>query len=258
MIILKKKVFFPGIFVIFTAICLKYFLLEQYNVDFFESIVVNVITETISIIVTVVIIGSIIKKEEEKEKIKKEQKKAEEYNYILKDVIGNRLSQLYNELSSTYINFVTKEPLQYGSEGPNMDYAHRAIIDIVGNIDTHVGSDFRSKHVRTIIANKEPLKEMSREQIITYQNFCYGVFKSKYKYHLDKFIQQYISILPENLRLNIYSMENSVNSFVFITMIELTGQEFEMPTSEQEQLEIKHNLTSIGENLIEIYNLIKK
>src|SRR5699024_10521270 len=147
--------------------------------------------------------------------------------------------------------------LKHDSEGPNKINAHKAIKNIIENIDKYIGDDFRREKVKTIIADEKPLKTMPTEQIISYQRFCLAVFRAKFENQLNNFIKRYISILPEDLRMNIYSMENSINAFVFITMMELTGQEIEMSTNEYDQKELKRNLLIMGECLIEIYDLIE-
>jgi|SRR5690625_10365 len=258
-VVMNKKIIFPGIIILLIALGIKHTVLSGFNMEFYEGLITNIVTEIVSIILTVVIIGNLIKKEEEKEKLSKEKLEKEEYDQLIKNVLGNQLSKLYQELSSTYINFVAKEPLQFGPTGPNFEETDNAIKQLIENIDSYVDKDFRKKEIRAFITEeKEPLRKIPTEQTISYQRFCLGIFRAKFEYHIDNFIQRYISVLPEDIRLTLYKMENSIKDFIFVTPLEFTGEEVQMPTNKQDQEKIKNHLLIIGNGLNDIYKLIRR
>lgn len=246
--------------VIATFLSLKVLCIVQFKYlngfdDTFKSgLVLNLITEVISILITILIVDVLIKRQEKKEQEKEEALRKREHEKLIKEVLGNKLKDLFKELSSIYINFVTKKPLKLSKEEfeSKSFVGHKnAIIEILDNLDDYIDSDFRSKPVRTLLA----LGGLS-EGTYSYQIFCRRFFKAKIEHVIGKFIERYISILPDDLRISLYKIENAIDDFVFITLEDIGLEDRPMPTSEQDITNLKEQLLIIGSELLYIHKLI--
>jgi hypothetical protein len=234
---------------------IKQYLLAGFKDEFFDSFIINLITDSLSILITVLLVGELIKKQEQKEKVEEITRQKKEQEKLINEIMGNRLSKLFNEICSVYINFVLKKPLTTYKRQATYSDRRKAIESIIGNIDNYVVAGFRSKHIETVIVDvKNQLKHVERH--IPFQEYCHGVFKSKINYVIGKFVERYISILPDDLRKAIYKIENAIDDFVFVTLYELGFPNTPMPTSDEDILKLKKQLLIIGEQLLYIHDLI--
>ena len=230
-------------------------LIFKWSVEDFSSLLINLLTECVSVLVTVFIIDNIMKKREVVEQKKLEQFKKDEYKRILSGVLGNRLRSLFIEISSVYLNFVLKEPATLSSDLDLKDY-QVAIIKLLNELDLHVGAGFRSRPIKCYIVNTERLS-VPNEQIIDYQQFCESLFKKKIQLEIDKFIQRYISILTEDMKISIYTIENSIANFIFVTPLQ-HGHKAPIPTTSDDMVILKSEFRKIGGSLLDLYKIIEK
>ncbi|WP_017756801.1 hypothetical protein [Calidifontibacillus oryziterrae] len=237
---------------------MQQYLLNGFDDNTINGIVINLITDGINIVITVLLIDTLMKRHEKAQDKKRSMQKKKEQERLINEIMGNRLSNLFSELSVVYINFIYKKPLHYSEEEMNDIFKkHKeAIDDIIGNVDKYVGAGFRSAPVRTLIIDKNNLSNVNYDEtIMSYQDFCYRVFKGKFDYVISGFIRRYISILPEDLRVSIYKIENSIDDFVFVTLLE-RGLVGPLPTTEEDIVDLKRQLLIIGNELLNIYKII--
>lgn len=247
-----------AVFLLGVLTAVQYYVFNGFDNNYFNGLILNLSTDAISILITVLIVDQLLKKQERKEEKKVAEQRRIDQERLIKEIIGNSLVNLFSELSSVYINFVTKEPLITKKENKNFENHEKAIIDIIDNIDEYVGAEFRSYPVKTIIVDASKLSEgFPVERIISYQEFCSGVFKSKVNFIIEGFITRYISILPDDLRKALYRIENVIGDFVFVTFYELGFKNQPMPTTENDIEKLKEQLLIIGEDLLYIHSLIK-
>lgn len=232
----------------------KILFISQWEIEDTTSLILSLITECVSILITVFIIDAILKREERLRQVRLEQEKQDEYKRIIGNVLGNRLKDLFREISTTYLNFVLKEPAHLSPELNFKDYKDR-IEEVLQDIDSLVVAGFRSKPVKFFLVNTKQLS-IPEEQILDYQRYCEVLFKQKIQGVIDEFIQRYVSILPDDLRIQIYIIENSIADFIFVTPLQL-GHNAPMPTRPDDIIELKRELTKIGESLIGIYEIIE-
>lgn len=245
---MRKKIVLIGFSILIISLLLQKLFLNGFDNNFYNGIVVNAIIETISVVVTVTLINALLKKEEK-----------EKYDNLIKNTLRNQLIKLYSELSGVYINFVQKEPLKHGSEGPDIKNNNEAIQRIIKNIDDYVNDEFTEKNIKTFIANPEyPMRKAPEEKVISYQKFCYYFFKPKFQNLIDNYMQKYFKILPTDLMITIYKMENSIKDFSFVTIYEASGKEEEMKVSEDDLENIKKHLLIIAKSLNHLYELVKR
>lgn len=237
---------------------IQYYIFTGFDELFMGGLILNLTTEAISILITVLIVDKLLRKQQEKEQAKITKIEKESHEKLIKEIIGNNLTKLFSELSSVYVNFVTKKLLITTKEDQNFSGHERAILDVIENIDDYVRAGFRSKPIKTIFADPSKMNEgISGEQLISYQVYCSGVFRSKIEHVIEKFVGRYISILPDDLRKALYRIENSVGDFVFVTVHELGFKNTPMPTREEDIKQLKKQFLIIGQELTYIYKLIK-
>lgn len=248
-----KKIFWIIAVTAISIVLAKTVFISPWTIQDTDSLLGNLLTELISIFITVFLIDRIVKEAEIKKQNEMKKKTEEEYRNLISSVLDNRLRWLFLEISTVYLNFVLKEPAELSREIKLQDYKDN-IEGILRNLDKHVIAGFRSKPIKCYIVNENKLK-IPDESIVNYQEFCEFIFKSKIQTVIDRFVQRYISVLPEDLKISIYTIENSIDNFVFITPLKM-GHKAPMPTTPEDLLTLKHEFKRIGESLLDIYKII--
>ncbi|OMC94796.1 hypothetical protein, partial [Paenibacillus odorifer] len=243
-----KKLFGTTLLLAILIVIGKAFIIK-WSAEDFSSLLVNLLTECLSVLVTVFIIDNIMKKRELAERKRLDQMEKDEYKRILSGVLGNRLRTLFTEISGIYLNFVLKEPATLSVDIDLKDY-QVAIIKLLNELDSHVVAGFRSKPITCYIVNPEKIS-VPDEQIIKYQQFCEFIFKNQIQSQIDKFIQRYISILTDDMKISIYTIENSIANFIFVTPLQ-HGHEAPMPTTIEDIDILKSEFKKIGGSLLDI------
>lgn len=236
------------------VLCAVKIFVLGYSDEDTDTTIINLITECISVFITVVIINKIIEKDKAERKAREEAVKKAEYNKTISEVLGNSLTELFGEIFSVYTAFILKEPVSFSGDF-SLQNQKEEIERIMENIDDYVNTEFRSKPIKFYLINIKKLTFPNKEQIIEYQEFCERLFKPKILNLIGNFINRYISILPEDLRLSIYTIENSVKSTIFWTPLQF-GLSSPINTTQNDIDELKKQLIIIGIALIDIYNII--
>jgi hypothetical protein len=238
-----------------TVSIIKYYFFLGWEESDFSSVCINLATESIGILITIFIINKVLENQKRKDEAKAKSHYDEEYKMLISNVLGNRLKRLFIEISSVYINFIQKEPLTTKSELTLKKYKI-GIEDVLSKLDDYIIAGFRSTSISCYIVDEKNVS-IPKEQIIGYQEFCEGIFKAKVEHVISEFVQRYISVLPNDLRLSIYTIENSIDTWIFHTALG-KGLKAPMPTSAEDIAELKIEFKKIGEELIKIYDVIEK
>ncbi|MHA0855902.1 hypothetical protein [Paenibacillus sp. CMAA1364] len=236
-----------------SIVIVKTRFISSWTIQDTDSLLGSLLTELISIFITVFLIDRIVKRAEVKKQTKLKEQMEEEYKDLISGVLGNRLRRLFTEVSTVYMNFVLKKPAELSKDIKLHEYKD-IIVEILNDLDKHVAAGFRSKPISCYIVDESKMT-IPNESIINYQEFCEYIFKAKIQTVIDGFIQRYISVLPEDLKISIYTIENSIDDFVFITPLRI-GHKAPMPTTSEDILALKKEFKRIGDSLLDIYQII--
>ncbi len=232
-----------AIMMISINIGLQYFF-GDLNQDFWMSLIPNFIADTINIVLTAYVITYLLRKGEEKRAKDKVNK-----------MLGKRYNNMIQAICINYIHFTTKpvEHLDVSeqhllSARKNIAVLKRELQEVIDDIDRFINKDFiiHSSNVRVKHSTGPSMYKYFDEFWDHYQ-FAY-FFKSLAKNDLDKFTSKYISVLPDDLKENLFSLEDMfLDESVFLTPIEHgTGMQEISPTSKDNLEHHKEVLKEMG------------
>lgn len=179
---------------------------------FWLSLIPSIIVDSLFILIGSYFIAYLLQKNEEK------RAKSKVYK-----MLGKRYEKMVMGLAKDYINFITKKPCETKGDINNIEDVKKQVLNLHTNIQTHVKSDFLSKHVKVVEFNSKVqtnnIFDMLKEVEWPAQQYT-KYFKDKNSKDVDLFITKYISVIPEDLRERLFKVEDTLQSGIFTTLMD--------------------------------------
>lgn len=211
--------------------------------DFWFSLIPNFIADAISVLLSAYVITRLIQRGEER--------RAKEKVY---KALGKRLDALNNKVAEKYIHFITKKPAKESEQG-----LINQVKDLSSNIELYVTANFVREGVKVFSYQPGQTTDIFNsvtEEIWSYQKFCYS-FKKQIKESLDEFISRYISLLPEDLRENLFIIDDLLMTGIFVTPLEF-GIELDISNAQIKEEDFQKVLSELGEEIYKLMNYFQE
>lgn len=181
-------------------------LFAELDEFFWLSMIPNLITDLLGIIVATYIINILLKKKQERDEKSKAYK-----------MVGGKFEALIFGIANMYINLLTRESIEWKKEGINTEQAKGKIEQMIKNIYLYIDEDFLIQKVAFTIynPNNKSIDLTRRFETHVADRVDYvDYFISESTKDLNTFITKYISVLPEELRELLFLLENNFQSNV--------------------------------------------
>ncbi|MEC0668520.1 hypothetical protein P8864_22045 [Priestia flexa] len=220
------------------------------NAEFGLSLIPNFIADMIGILISSYIIAVLLQRSEEK--------KTKEKVYKM---LGRKHLTMVDIMAQKYVHFITKNPCSVkGDES----IAHQDLIEQVRNvrenISQYVQDDFLRKNVKVLAigqaGNYKSIFDMFEEQMWSHQQFCHH-FKHEMKNLLNLFISKYISVLPDDLREILFSIEDLMESGAFVTPLD-HGINMQMNNVDFKKEDFINILVELGTEILSLMEYFKE
>ncbi|WP_310876546.1 hypothetical protein [Priestia megaterium] len=211
--------------------------------EFWFSLIPNFIADAISVLLSAYVITRLIQKGEER--------RAKEKVY---KALGKRLDALNTKVAEKYIHFITKKPTKESEQGLT-----NQVKDLSNNIELYVTSNFVREEIKVFSYNPSQPTDIFNsvtEEMWSYQKFCY-FFKKQLKESLDEFINRYISLLPEDLRENLFIIDDLLMTGIFVTPLEF-GVELDISNAQIKEEDFQKVLSELGEEIYKLMNYFQE
>lgn len=196
-----KKIIFGLILAFIAFLSIQYFLLSGFNLATAEGIIINLISDVLSIAATLFIIDKLLQKNQESNQMKR---------YL--NTLEKRHEVLVTQLINYFNHFVTK------------DSKIRDIEDVLLNIDDYITSDFLRTSYKTLTFNPNDIFNPIENQI-SYMVFVEKYFKQRIEETISQYLSRYISIMPPEVTTSLFKIDDLLKSNVLVTPIGLTAEQ---------------------------------
>lgn len=231
---------------ILLSLVVQFWFFDGISYNFLSSLMPNFTITLVGIFISVFVIDKLL----EKDRIKKS-----------KDTIINALDNQYQEfvmkLSLDLLTFVLKHSPQFDINSP-IGSLNEVTTKIINNSEEYIKSDFFKKDYTISIPNSNNyFKPISHQ--MNYQDYC-EIFKSNMNNQISEFLNRYISILPEDIKISILIISNQLKSGLLQTgkqfgiVIDMTNAEFDLEKYTKVIKKIAIELDKLQKLCIEIEN----
>ncbi|MGM7723739.1 hypothetical protein [Metabacillus sp. Hm71] len=223
---------------------IEYFI-SGFQKDDASSLLINLVTEFLSVLMTVIVIEKLIEKQKTKQEIEH-----------MKKIIGNQYDLFLNGIIRRYIQFITKNPA-------NMTFKKEETVkyltETINKMDKYIDEEFSIKGVNQMILNPADIFNPIRNTV-PYQKFCEEDFKKWISIQINEFTIKYISLLPQEVSSAIFTIENRLRDDTLATFYQ-HGQNVQMKFSSKEHAdryvqEVRQSLKEIGQSLLILTNYL--
>ncbi len=236
-----KKIIISCICVIIIILVMFQFaFFSKFNSEILEQININFLTEIMGVAFTFLLVDEILKRNEKNSK-----------SNFVKKIIKNELKSVLNNISIIFITFVTKTPPQMTEENDSFE---KLLNDILQNIDKYVHSNFIRNNISVLIPAFKDGEITGANKSYNYQEYCI-IFKETTKNSINNFIIKYIVKLPDDIIMNLSTINNIVLSPIFSTAME-HGIPLDVSNAEFNPEDFKKPLRQYGSCLLELYKYI--
>lgn len=178
------------------------------NEDFWLSLIPNVITDLIGIIVATYIINILLNKKQ----VRDEKSKAYE-------MIGKKYEGVVINISRLYINGLKREPVTTPNEVGDVQHYLEQMNNLINSIEFYVDENFYSNLIHIIYVdwqkNTSDINQKIENRYLDRLDYT-DLFKNEANVHLERFITKYLSVLPNELRELLFLLENNLQSGVLM------------------------------------------
>ncbi|MGF2617749.1 hypothetical protein FZC84_11975 [Rossellomorea vietnamensis] len=213
-----KENYVITLFVLLISIILLSFQAGFANLDreFWLSFIPNLITDLVGIIIAVFIINIILNRRQER------QEKAKTYR-----MMGNRYEQLIIQMVKLYISAISRKPFVTGREEITITKIKSMLEETIGDINFQIDENFFTKPIEVLIFHENMTTnnvfDKFRDHYVDRIDFTEYI-KREIQGSLDNFINRYISILPQDLKELLFSLEDLTSGNMFLNPKKLNPQ----------------------------------
>lgn len=228
--IIMYLIFIIALFIvgILTALQISYF---SFNELFFESIIINLISDAIMLITTIFILERLIRDHYEKLEVSSEK-------IIYLNTLNNRHALLVAQLEKTFVHFITKVP-----EPLDVEKLFLSLNEIVKE-------DFISSKYKIMKLKQDSIFEYT-EHVVSYQHFCKYYFKDKIEELIENYLGRYIAIIPGEVLASLFKIENQLKSNMLVVPEDF-GLQLDVSHADFNPEDFRVVLTTIGEEIVKL------
>lgn len=162
----------------------------------------NIIITILGLLLSISIIDKLLKR-----------KKLLDDKSVIKDILGNKYQEFVSEISNIFLYYVLKEsPSLEG--GITIVTFNKLINEVILNLDDYVNEVFIFKPIKTMSFNPDNIWNPTYQEI-DYHDFCEQYFKNGINNIIKDFLGKYITILPPDIRISIFTIKDELSSLVF-------------------------------------------
>lgn len=204
-----KKNIYAGLFVMLgIAMLTQGLFLGGFKEEFFQSLVPNIITEVLGIIITLLFVENLLEIRQRKEETR-----------VLREIIGIQYETFLTSLTNIYLHFVIKTHTTFDSkDGPKIEDYKDILLMTIENIADYVNDDFVKKPIEILQIMPDPQKLFTTNSIfVDYQIFCEDQFKKPTNNLINQFMSQYMAVIPVEIKNSIFRISDRLRSNILVT-----------------------------------------
>ncbi|MCT2535705.1 hypothetical protein NC661_06465 [Aquibacillus koreensis] len=214
---------------------MQYYFFE-FDLNFYESIAINLISSVIMIFPTVFILEKLIKRHN-----KKVLEKNEKSQYL--NTLSTRHNILTSQLEMIFIHFVTKKPADIRDE-------YRDIKLTLNKLDNYVDEDFLRNGYKIHVV--DPSNTFNFQEInLSYQKFCKYEFKDKTFNIIADYTSRYVVFIPKAVLESLFKIEDTIKNNIF-TVPEDHGSDFDISKAKFNPNQFIQEIRTIGNEIVKM------